>query len=220
MKLVQRFIHDFAISPLLDRVSTAAAGGIPGRTGTSLSLALHTLIAQRRRLRLPLRILYVYLSKCFMTFSRSHGMSAASYYGLPLAARKARCALYQSLTGRFETVFPAWGPLRRCRDTHGCSLLQAHARAASLITSCGQSGSRRGAPPSPRVPLGLLAVLYRRVICLPASRVRRLTALYRIPHDDALYRRPPRRAFESAILVDHQEEDAGYHCQHHGGDGD
>ena len=105
MKLVQRTLQELAISPLLDRVSTAAGGGIPGRTGTSLSFSLHTLIEQRRRLRLPLRLMFVDLSKCFMTFSRSHGMSAATYYGLPSEARRAWCALYSRITGRFETVY-------------------------------------------------------------------------------------------------------------------
>ena len=98
-------VQDLAISPLLDRVSKAAAGGIPGRTGTSLSFSLHALIEQRRRLRLPLRLLYVDLSKCFMTFSRSHGVSAATYYGLPPEARRAWCALYAKVSGRFETVY-------------------------------------------------------------------------------------------------------------------
>ena len=75
MKIAQRVLQELAISPLLDRVSPAAGGGIPGRTGTSLSFSLHSLIEQRRRLRLPLRLLYVDLSKCFMTFSPLHEMS-------------------------------------------------------------------------------------------------------------------------------------------------
>ena len=111
-KLVQGLSLRSALTPLSDRYLVEAAGFCKGRSTQELIIAMHYAIEQACTHRLRLYVLFVDLSKCFMSFSRECGMDAAEWYGLPEEVRRALSGLYDSssdgcVRGRYETAFGA-----------------------------------------------------------------------------------------------------------------
>ena len=104
-KLVQRLILKTALAPLADRLRPEAAGFCKARTTSEQAFALHCAIRFAHHTRTPIFVMYIDLSKCFMSFNRSHGMIAADWYGLPTEARKALTELERTISGRYESVY-------------------------------------------------------------------------------------------------------------------
>jgi len=82
-KLAERCLLHTALTPVGARVLANHAGGCKGRGCTEQAFALHLCIDDALYRRKALYVLYVDLTKCFMSFSRSAGAQAMRHYGLP-----------------------------------------------------------------------------------------------------------------------------------------
>ena len=94
-----------AIHEVGPRLRLEAAGFCTGRGTGELVFALHAAIEHALVAKLDIFVMYVDLSKCFMSFDRRCGLWAQAWYGLPASACDALRGLYHKVTGRFETAF-------------------------------------------------------------------------------------------------------------------
>ena len=109
-KLAERMLLDTALVPLSRAIRLEASGGCKGRGCTEQAFCLHAAIEQALVLKLDLYVLYVDLSKCFMSFSREGGFQYLDWLGLPPAARVALaglcdCDKHGCVRGRYETAY-------------------------------------------------------------------------------------------------------------------
>jgi hypothetical protein len=114
-KLAERCLLHTALTPVGARVLANHAGGCKGRGCTEQAFALHLCIDDALYRRKALYVLYVDLTKCFMSFSRSAGAQAMRHYGVPEQALQALRGLVENwkhgvARGRYETAFGATDP--------------------------------------------------------------------------------------------------------------
>ena len=109
-KLAEGLVLSTALAPLSAGLRLEASGGCKGRGCTEQAFALHAAIEQALVLKLDIYVMYVDLSKCFMSFSREGGFQYLDWMGLPLEAKKALMGLCDSekhgrVSGRYETAY-------------------------------------------------------------------------------------------------------------------
>ena len=114
-KLAERCLLHTALTPVGARVLSNHAGGCRGRGCTEQAFALHLCIDDALSRRKSLYVLYVDLTKCFMSFSRTAGAQAMRHYGVPEQALRALRGLVENVKhgvaqGRYETAFGATDP--------------------------------------------------------------------------------------------------------------
>jgi len=119
-KLAERCILRLATVPVGRRLLLCHSGGCRGRGCTEQAWALHVLIADAICRRRPMYTLYVDLTKCFMSFSRTAAKEVFEHKGVPPEALKALAGLVNNwkhgvAQGKYETAFgatPLFGLLR------------------------------------------------------------------------------------------------------------
>ena len=114
-KLAERCLLHSALTSVGARVLPNHAGGCKGRGCTEQAFALHLCIDDALARRKPLYVLYVDLTKCFMSFSRTAADMAMRHIGVPEAALRALRGLVENwkhgmAQGRYETAFGATDP--------------------------------------------------------------------------------------------------------------
>ena len=101
MKMVVGNVYE----PLRARVLPCSAGAIAGRGCGELIWRMVLAIWQCHALQTQAYMMWVDLSKCFMTFSRAVGQHTQKRRGVPAAVRKAVWNLYARPRGRFDSAF-------------------------------------------------------------------------------------------------------------------
>jgi ribonuclease HI len=114
-KLAERCLLHTALTAVGARVLPNHAGGCRGRGCTEQAFALHLCIDDALARRKPMYVLYVDLTKCFMSFSRTAADLAMRHAGIPEAALRALRGLVDNwkhgvAQGRYETAFGATDP--------------------------------------------------------------------------------------------------------------
>ena len=105
-KLANKLLLRGATSSLADRYLACAAGFTRGRGIAELAFAMHATIALSLKQRQNTYVLYVDLSKCFMSFDRVIGLHIMRMIGLPDEAAGAWWGMYsEGIQGCFETAF-------------------------------------------------------------------------------------------------------------------
>ena len=114
-KLAERCLLHTVLTSVGARVLPNHAGGCRGRGCTEQAFALHLCIDDALARRKPLYVLYVDLTKCFMSFSRTAADLAMRHVGVPEEALRALRGLVENwkhgvAQGRYETAFGATDP--------------------------------------------------------------------------------------------------------------
>ena len=104
-KTLMKMIVCNVYEPLRARLLPCAAGAVAGRGCGELVWRQVLSIWQAHRLQTQIHLLWVDLSKCFMTFSRAVSQHTQRRRGVPWQVRKAVWALYQRPRGRFDSAF-------------------------------------------------------------------------------------------------------------------
>ena len=109
-KLAERMLLDSSLVPLSRAIRLEASGGCKGRGCTEQAFSLHASVEQAVALKRDMYVLYVDLSKCFMSFSREGGFQYLDWLGLPPEARIAlaglcQCDKHGCIRGRYETAY-------------------------------------------------------------------------------------------------------------------
>ena len=109
-KIAERCLLHTGMVPLSKRYLAVAAGGCKGRGCVEQAFALHAAISDAHATKTNLYVMFVDLTKCFMSFDRAAGEMAATWAGMPLPVRNAVRGLCDSIkhgvaNGKYETAF-------------------------------------------------------------------------------------------------------------------
>ena len=114
-KTLMKMIVGNVYEPLRARILPCSAGAVAGRGCGELVWRMVLTIWQAHVLQTQVYMLWVDLSKCFMTFSRAVGQHTQARRGVPTQVRKAVWNLYSRPRGSFDSAYgccPDFGILR------------------------------------------------------------------------------------------------------------
>ena len=104
-KTLMKMIVGNVYEPLRARILPCSAGAVAGRGCGELVWRMVLGIWQTHVLQTQVYMLWVDLSKCFMTFSRAVGQHTQARRGVPTQVRKAVWNLYNRPRGSFDSAF-------------------------------------------------------------------------------------------------------------------
>ena len=104
-KTLMKMIVGNVYEPLRARILPCSAGAVAGRGCGELVWRMVLGVWQTHTLQTQVYMLWVDLSKCFMTFSRAVGQHTQARRGVPVQVRKAVWNLYNRPRGSFDSAF-------------------------------------------------------------------------------------------------------------------
>ena len=104
-KTLMKMVVGNVFEPLRARILPCSAGAVAGRGCGELVWRMVLAIWQTHLLQTQVYMLWVDLSKCFMTFSRAVGQHTQARRGVPSQVRKAVWNLYSRPRGSFDSAF-------------------------------------------------------------------------------------------------------------------